>query len=129
MKKSKYTITEIKLLNSNPNVKRVKYGRQIEYNPSFKKWAVIQSMKYPELSANQIFEMAGFDTDILGARTAESRIRYWKGTLTKYKEFYYEPKEKLSNQELDKQNNAILLLLLSRFEELIEVLGARNGKR
>ena len=49
MKKSKYTITEIKLLNSNPNVKRVKYGRQIEYNPSFKKWSVIQSMKYPEL--------------------------------------------------------------------------------
>lgn len=129
MKKSKYTITEIKLLNSNPNVKSVKYGRQIEYSPSFKKWAVIQSVKYPELSANQIFEIAGFDIDMLGPRTAESRIRYWKGNLNKYKELYYEPKDKLSTLELDKQNNAILLLLLSRMEELIEILGAKNGQR
>lgn len=128
MKKNKYTITEIRLLNANPNVKMVKYGRQIEYTPSFKKWAVIQSIKYPQLSANQIFELAGFDTDILGERTAESRIRYWKANANKYKELYFEPKDKLNSQELDKQNNAILLLLLSRFEELIELLSEKNGK-
>lgn len=129
MKKNRYSITEIQLLNSNPNVKMVKYGRQIEYDPVFKKWAVIQSVKHPELSANQIFEIAGFDIRILGPRTAESNIRYWKGNFCKYKEYYYEPKNKLSTLELDKQNNEILLLLLSRFDELINLLGARNGNK
>lgn len=117
MRKNKYTIKELEILNNNPNVVMVKYGNQIEYTDNFKKWAVIQSLKYPELSANQIFEMAGFDTNIIGKRTAESRIRYWKGSFCKHKELSNQKQPKLQNENCDEENHAIFLLLIEEDEK------------
>lgn len=94
MSKIKYCLFEIEFLNSNPNVVKVKYGRQIEYKEEFKKWAVLQSLNHPELSANQIFESAGFNIEMIGKRTAVSRIRYWKKKYLKDKTIIYKPKKK-----------------------------------
>jgi len=114
MSKIKYNLIEIEILNSNPNVVMVKYGRQIEYREEFKKWAVLQSLNHPELSANQIFESAGFDTNIIGKRTADSRIRNWKYKFLKNKEIIYKP--------IKKKNPSLS-------EKLFIILGIDNGKR
>ena len=121
MIKQKYTISQIELLNRNSNVVMVKYGRQIEYKEYFKKWAVIQSIKYPELSANQIFEMAGFDINIIGKRTADSRIRCWKNN-------YYQSQVKtnIGNDESEDKNYRLLVMLCSKFDSLLTIL-LRNG--
>ena len=112
MRKNKYTSKEIEILNSNPNVVMVKYGNQIEYTTEFKRWAVLQSLNHPELSANQIFEIAGFDTNIIGKRTAESRIRYWKGFFRKRKELYINPPPKFDFDETDEDDKPFLCILL-----------------
>ena len=96
MSKIKYCLFEIEFLNSNPNVVMVKYGRQIEYKEEFKKWAVLQSLNHPELSANQIFEAAGFNIEMIGKRTADSRIRNWKKKYLKDKTIIYKPIKKKS---------------------------------
>lgn len=127
MKKNKYTINEIRLLNLNPNVIRVKYGNTIEYTPVFKKWAVIQSVEHPEMSAREIFEMAGFDLDIIGSRTPRDRIRHWKNTSGINVRHSNETKVNES-KNLDRQNNALLLILIHKFDRLLEVLGKRYVK-
>lgn len=117
--KNKYSIEEIDILNSNPNVILVKYGRQIEYSPDFKKWAVRQSKKHPELTANEIFILGGFDPIMIGERTAEARIRDWKKKENSKKE---EPKN-YDNEVLEyvKQNNMLLQYLISRFDKIISI--------
>ena len=117
-----YTPSEIEILNNNPNVVMVKYNRQIEYKNEFKKWAVIQSYKYAELSAIQIFELAGFDRKIISSKNARDRLNCWK---RKYKDIKIEINDDLKNSKLDKQNNIILLTLLSKFEDLISILNRK----
>ena len=124
MSKQKYTIAQIELLNRNSNVVRVRYGRQIEYKEYFKKWAVVQSIKYSELSANQIFELAGFDINIIGKRTADSRIRCWKNN-------YYQFQVKTPNikkEESEDKNYKLLVMLCNKFDSLLTLL-LRNGNR
>lgn len=113
-----YTPSEIEKLNNNPNVVRVKYNRQIEYKNEFKKWTVIQSYKYPELSAIQIFELAGFDRKIISSKNARDRLNYWKG---KYKNIKLESKDDKS----DKQDNIVLLRLLTKTEDLLSILNKK----
>ena len=109
----KYTREEIKKLNSNPYVKMVKYGSQIEYRNEFKKWAVKTSVEHPELSAMQIFEIAGFDRGLIKSASAKSRIRYWKSSMS------------MHNNELaktEKENRELIIGLISRFDKLITVI-------
>ncbi|MDD4188393.1 MAG: hypothetical protein PHX04_06565, partial [Bacilli bacterium] len=113
------------ILNKNKNVIMVKYGKQIEYKNSFKNWAVLQSLNHPEMSAIQLFEKAGFNRNIIRSRSAESRIRYWKGNYFKNKEIYNENPTIFQNESLEKQNNTLILLLISKFESLINVLSKR----
>lgn len=120
MNKRKYNDEEIRLLNTNQNIVIVKYGRQIEYKDSFKKWAVIQSIKHPEMSANEIFEMAGFNINIIGERVADSRIRYWKNQ-------YNRSRIKENKDEHEKyDNNSIykmLVLLYNRMNSMLDIIG------
>lgn len=117
MSKNKYSLIEIEILNSNPNVIMVKYGRQIEYNEQFKKWAVLQSLNHPELSANQIFEAAGFDLNIIGKRTADSRIRNWKNKYLKNNEIIYKPVKPTK-----KKSNSLP-------QRLFIILGINSGRK
>ena len=119
MKTKRYSSEEIKILNDNPNVEMVKYGSCIEYKDSFKKWAVVQSMQHPELSAIQIFEMAGFDRNIVSSRNARERLSLWKSTFNKI----YKSTE---SEIYEKQNNLILKTLLVRFEQLVSILGKKK---
>lgn len=113
-----YTPSEIEILNNNPNVVMVKYNRQIEYKNEFKKWAVIQSYKYPELSAIQIFELAGFDRKIISSKNARDRLNCWKKN-------YKNIKLENNDNKLDKQNNIILVRLLSKTEDLLSILNKK----
>lgn len=130
MKNRKYTIEEINILKHNPNVVSVKYGKQIEYNDSFKKWAVIQKINHPELSAIQIFEMAGFDRNIINYKSAGDRVREWKEKYLSHKTIITNINSinELKKDSLEKQNNQILLLLLTRFDNLISIMARRNEK-
>ena len=65
MKVRLYTDNEIKILEQNIFVRKVKYKREIEYDPLFKLWAIMMRFKFPELSAREIFSRAGFDVNIL----------------------------------------------------------------
>ena len=124
--KKHYTKEEVEILMQNPNIKMIKYGNQIEYKDSFKKWAVVQSLRHPELSANQIFEMAGFDLDIIGRKLAKARINYWKKNN---KDFEGMTKEyKKIKTQLDNKNNSILEQLTERVNKLLDCLGKKNGK-
>lgn len=112
--KKKYTKEEIEILMQNPNIKMIKYDYQIEYKDSFKKWAIIQSIKHPELSANQIFEMAGFDLEIIGKKIAKSRINYWK-------------KNNIDCEiKFNKKSNMILEHLSERVNKLLDCLGNKK---
>lgn len=125
MRSKGYTMEQIQILNKNSNVIMVKYGRQIEYKEYFKKWAVSQSLSHPEMSAIQIFELAGFDRNIIGSRSADSRLRCWRGNYFRYNKDIDKPKIEIKTESLEKQNNSLLLLLISRFDYLISILGKR----
>ena len=122
--KNKYSKEEINILKNNPNVLEVKYGRQIEYKPEFKKWAVYKSYDNPELSAIQIFELAGFDRRIISSRNARSRLNSWKKNFKIVKINTYSD---TSNKKMDysQQNNILLITLLSKFDRLLEVISTR----
>jgi hypothetical protein len=113
MRTNGYSISEIEILNKNPNVVMVKYGKQIEYKDSFKKWAVLQSLSHPELSAIQIFELAGFDKKIIGSRVADSRIRYWKGNYIRYKKDYFNYNSNANNHSVEEKKTMHMFTLLS----------------
>jgi len=122
--KRKYTENQINKLIANPFVNAVKYNKQIEYSPLFKQWAITQSINHPELSANQIFEKAGFEITMLGKTTASSRIREWKNKYINNN--FITVEQETSNNNLDVENNILLISLLSRFDTLIDILNQRN---
>jgi len=75
---------EIRELLRNPNVRGIKNKSQIIYKNEFKYWAVLEKIKYPEKTAREIFETAGFNMNILNERTPQKRISYW---MKRYKLF------------------------------------------
>lgn len=79
-----YNDEELKELIKNPNVLMIKNKSRIEYKNTFKYWAVMQKIKYPEKTAREIFENAGFNMNILSLRIPQRRISYW---LEQYKKF------------------------------------------
>src|SRR5690554_6028029 len=120
MIKKIYDENKIKILNSNPNVIRVKYNREIEYTTEFKDWAVKEKLTHPEKSANQIFKEGGFDLSILGKRLPNERIRYWIGSYCRYKrDYFFYPEVEKSKDFSEKENRKILLIILSRLDHLI----------
>jgi hypothetical protein len=123
MSKKIYDEKKIKILNANPNVVRVRYGKEIEYTSEFKEWAVKEKMTHPEKSANQIFKEAGFELSILGKRLPNQRIRYWIGSYCRYKkDYYYFPEVENKDNIIEKENKHILLIILSRIDHLISAI-------
>ena len=85
----KYTISEIKKLKNNIYIRDVKYGREIEYEPAFKLWAVYMRISHPELSAKTIFEIAGIDTDIINGRIPKRNLHNWCELYIKFGKDYF----------------------------------------
>jgi hypothetical protein len=77
MKTKIYTDKEIEYLLKNRFVTKVFYKRAIEYSNIFKLWSVLQKIRYPEKTARDIFEEAGFNTNLMNSKLPQSRIRSW----------------------------------------------------
>ena len=85
----KYTIKEIKKLKNNIYIRDVKYGREIEYEPAFKLWAVYMRLSHPELSARDIFQIAGFDMDIINNKIPKRNVHNWCELYIKFGVDYF----------------------------------------
>lgn len=88
-----FTKKEIKALEENIFVIKVQHSRAIIYDPAFKLWTIMMRLYHPELSAKEIFEAGGFDTDILNNRTPQERIREWTINYKKYGVNYFLPED------------------------------------
>ena len=75
---------EIEELLKNSNIIEIRDKAQLIYKNEFKLWAVLQKLKYPEKTAREIFELAGFNMNILNERTPQRRLSLWK---KRYEEF------------------------------------------
>lgn len=127
MKIRLYTDDEIKILNQNMFVRKVKYKREIEYDPVFKLWTIMMRLKFPELSAREIFSRGGFNIEILHKKLPQRRIKEW---LDNYKKFgiryflpeneYYQSIKKYSNdnENIDSFRLKLLKCVLEDLKEL-----------
>lgn len=93
MKTRIYTKEEIKILKQNNFILDVKYLRQIEYDPIFKLWCVYMKVEKPELTAREIFERAGIDTNILHPTLPRKRINEWVYSYKKFGKNYFIPED------------------------------------
>ena len=84
-----YNDFEIKKLLSNKNVKTIRNCSQIIYQDEFKLWAVTKKLNYPYLTAKQIFQLAGFDTNMLSDSIPRRRINEWTKLYKKYGKEYF----------------------------------------
>lgn len=91
MKTRLFTTVEIKKLELNPFVIKIKYKREIEYDPIFKLWTVIQKKERPDLSSKEIFELAKFDTSLLSEELPRRRISHWTKKYNKFGIDYFLP--------------------------------------
>ena len=84
MKRRLYSEEEIELLKECKFVLDVKYKTQIEYDPIFKVWCIMMKFECPELTAKEIFERAGMNTNILHKSTPRKRIADWIYSYKRY---------------------------------------------
>ena len=131
MKVRLYTDDEISKLKQNMFVRNIKYKREIEYDPIFKLWSIMMRLKFPELSAREIFERGGFETKILHNKLPQRRIKEW---LDNYKRFglryfllenehYYSISKNIVNSQ---EPDAFKLKLLKRILENLKELENEN---
>lgn len=93
MKLRYYTDTEIEKLKSNIFVKDIMYKRSIVYDTVFKLWCIMMRLEFPELTAKQIFERAGFDISILNDNLPHRRIGEWLKNYRKFGVDYFIPED------------------------------------
>lgn len=89
MKSKIYTMKEKNILMCNPFVLDIKYDRFIEYDPVFKLWTIYKKRNNPEETCRQIFQEAGFRTDIMNPKLPQSRIRSWESLYDRYGPEYF----------------------------------------
>lgn len=99
-----YNDSEIRKLMQNNNVYEIKNKSQIIYKREFKFWAIKQKLNYPEKTARQIFEEAGFDMNILDDRTPQKRLYSWMKKYNQFGEDYFKDENKYSYKAKEKEN-------------------------
>jgi len=123
-----YTKEQVARLLMNPNVETIRYSSRIEYTEEFKKWAVMERVNHPELSAIQIFEKAGFTRDIISSDSAGDRLRYWTNKyLNTININTFEIKEEVEEEvedELEEETteDSIYEIFINKIDRLIELL-------
>lgn len=108
-----YNNDEIRKLNINPNVVRVKSGKQIVYKNEFKLWAVKERIANPFKTARQIFVEGGFDMNILDDQTPQKRLCSWVKKYRRYGEDYFKNKytyQTISSNNLNMEINFLRFL-------------------
>lgn len=131
MKVRLYTKDEILKLKQNMFVRNIKYKREIEYDPIFKLWSIMMRLKFPELSAREIFERGGFDTNILNNKLPQRRIKEWSDNYKKFGLRYFLPEDEYyysikTNQIKSKETDTFKLKLLKRVLEDLKELENEN---
>lgn len=97
---------EIEQLLKNDNILGIRYQREIIYSGDFKLWAVQERLKYPDKSARQIFEEAGFDMNILDEKTPQRRLNAWVKKYEKFGvEYFNDLADKYYYKSLNGDNN------------------------
>lgn len=126
MKVRIYTDKELEILNENIFIEKINYKREIVYDPVFKLWTIMMRLERPDLSAKEIFALAGFDTNILSPKIPRDRIKEWKEKYKKYGVRYFLPiTDSYSSLEKDITNpptkdfkSNLLFCVLKRLEGL-----------
>jgi len=93
MKVRIYTDKEINILESNVFVRKVKFKREIEYDPIFKLWCIMMRLKFPEFTSREIFARGGFDINILHNKLPQRRIKEWLDNYNKFGIRYFLPED------------------------------------
>ena len=105
-----YTKEQVARLLMNPNVETIRYSSRIEYTEEFKKWAVMERVNHPELSAIQIFEKAGFTRDIISSDINTFEIKE-------------EVEEEVEDEiEEETTEDSIYEIFINKIDRLIELL-------
>ena len=126
MKVRIYTDKEIEKLNQCIFVRKIKYRREIEYDPIFKLWSIMMRLEFPNLSASEIFGRAGFDTSILHHKLPQRRIKEWLDNYKKFginyflpeDEYYYTIREKKNEiNQIDSFRSQLLKIVLDKLKE------------
>ena len=127
MKVRLYTDEEIQKLKQCAFVKRIKYRREIEYDPIFKLWTIMMRYDMPELSAQEIFSRGGLDVNILHKKLPQRRIKEWVDNYKKYGIRYFLPENeyyqsltthKNEKKTYDPLKMQVLDYVLKRLEEI-----------
>lgn len=116
MKQRIYTNEEIKILKSNMFIKDIKYRRELVYDPIFKLWTIFMRLECPELTAKEIFERAGMNTNILHPDLPRRRINRWFFNYKKFGVKYFIP-EDTSYTVSDKFMKQLLNVVLEKLKE------------
>lgn len=107
MKVRIYTDEEIDKLKQCTFVRKIKYKREIVYDPLFKLWCIMMRLDFPELSAQEIFSRGGLDTKILHPNLPQRRIKTW---LENYKKFglkYFLPETESYQAKILKKDETV----------------------
>lgn len=113
MKTKIYTDKEIEYLLKNKFVTKILYKRSIEYSNIFKLWTVLQKIKYPEKTARDIFEEAGFNTRLMNSKLPQARIRAWYLCYERYGFEYF-----ISTSTITKMKDDCLNQIINNSETL-----------
>lgn len=124
-----FTDYQVSELLKNPNVLKVINSSQVIYKDDFKLWSVFKKKMHPELTAKEIFEMAGFDTKLLHPETPRKRIAYWSEQIDRFGvEVFLNKKQYNSANTINdndylisclEENNKLLNLLIDLLERFL----------
>ena len=115
MKRRLYLDEEIDILKSNIFIRDVKYKREIVYDPIFKLWTLFMRLECPELTAREIFEKAGINTNILHRNLPKKRINDWMYAYKRFGVKYFIP-EDTAYTITDKFKQELISLVLGKLE-------------
>ena len=127
MKIRLYTDDEISKLKKSIFINKVKYKRELEYEPLFKLWTIVLKHDCPELTAREIFNRGGIDTNILHNKLPQRRIKEWMDNYKKFGIRYFFPEneyyksiitKKDNNDYFDNFKNQLMDFVLKRLKEI-----------
>ncbi len=118
MKARIYTDEEIEILKKCYFINDVLYKRELVYDPVFKLWTIFMRFECPNLSAREIFDVAGIEVDILNKDIPKDRIHDWMYAYKRYGvKYFFSPNEAYTiTDEFKKQLLENILKELKKYE-------------
>lgn len=104
-----FTVEQRKVILQNENVRRCS-DRSIGYKPAFKEKAL--KLYKDGLAAVAIFELSGFDLDVIGKRTPNRLMHQWRKPEKSKRQFKVTPEslERRKNESVKKLRHRVAYL-------------------